>query len=123
LCYIWKKRRLLNAKKTLYYPPPPPHIYIYNSVDSSKFDQNPEKTEQYYSKYNQKEQYLNDSNTDTSLIYCYNPLDEANTRLKLINPALFDSGWTLDHIKVEQSTGGIFINNKDKAIRRRKLHV
>jgi type I restriction enzyme R subunit len=47
------------------------------------------------------------------------PRNEAQTRFDLIDPALFQRGWTRDHIKVEHSTGGIFINDKGKAIRRK----
>ena len=47
------------------------------------------------------------------------PRNEAQTRFDLIDPALLQRGWTRDHIKVEHSTGGIFINDKGKAIRRK----
>jgi len=47
------------------------------------------------------------------------PRNEAQTRFDLIDPALLQRGWTRDHIKVEYSTGGIFINDKGKAIRRK----
>ena len=44
--------------------------------------------------------------------------NEAQTRFELINPALASKGWTTEHIKVEESTGGIVINN-GKARRRK----
>jgi type I restriction enzyme R subunit len=47
------------------------------------------------------------------------PRNEAQTRFDLVDPALLQRGWTRDHIKVEHSTGGIFINDKGKAIRRK----
>jgi len=47
------------------------------------------------------------------------PLDEANTRLKLVNPALFERGWTLEHIKVEEPTRGNTLNDKNKPVKRR----
>jgi len=46
-------------------------------------------------------------------------LNEAQTRFNLIEPVIFNRGWTREHIKVEESTGGIYINDKGKAIRRR----
>jgi len=46
-------------------------------------------------------------------------LNEAQTRFSLIEPVIFNRGWTREHIKVEESTGGIYINDKGKAIRRR----
>ncbi|MCL2380928.1 MAG: DEAD/DEAH box helicase family protein [Treponema sp.] len=45
--------------------------------------------------------------------------NEAQTRFELIDPAILHRGWTREHIKVEQSTGGIFINDKGKAVRRK----
>ena len=45
--------------------------------------------------------------------------NEAQTRYELIEPAIQQRGWTRDHIKVEFSTGGSFINDKGKPIRRR----
>ncbi|MDR2941574.1 MAG: DEAD/DEAH box helicase family protein, partial [Treponema sp.] len=45
--------------------------------------------------------------------------NEAQTRFELIEPAVFQRGWSREHIKVEESTGGIFINDKGKAIRRK----
>jgi len=47
------------------------------------------------------------------------PRNEAQTRFELINPALFQRGWTLEHIKVEESTGGTFINDKGKPVKRK----
>ena len=44
--------------------------------------------------------------------------NEAQTRFELINPALFAKGWTTEHIKVEESTGGIVTSN-GKARRRK----
>lgn len=38
-------------------------------------------------------------------------LNEADTRTKLIDPALYALGWTDDHIKREETTGGITIVN------------
>jgi len=45
--------------------------------------------------------------------------NEAQTRFELINPALFAKGWTTEHIKVEESTGGIVTSN-GKARRRKR---
>ena len=47
------------------------------------------------------------------------PRNEAETRFALIEPALFDNGWTREHIKVEYSTGGIIFNAKGKPVRRK----
>jgi type I restriction enzyme R subunit len=47
------------------------------------------------------------------------PMNEAQTRISLIEPAIFGRGWTLDHIKVEQPTGGKSINDKGKLIQRK----
>ena len=46
------------------------------------------------------------------------PRNEAQTRFEFINPALFAKGWTTEHIKVEESTGGIVTSN-GKARRRK----
>ena len=50
------------------------------------------------------------------------PLNEADTRAKLIDPAIHTSGWTEDHIKREVSAGSIEII-EGKAHRRAKGRI
>jgi type I restriction enzyme R subunit len=38
------------------------------------------------------------------------PYSETDTRTKLINPALYDAGWTEDHIQRERSPGTILVD-------------
>ena len=46
------------------------------------------------------------------------PLNEADTRAKLIDPALHTSGWTEDLIKREETAGAIqIVNNKPRRAR------
>ena len=37
------------------------------------------------------------------------PLSEADTHVKLVNPAIYARGWTEDHVKREESTGAVDI--------------
>src|SRR5438093_770420 len=37
------------------------------------------------------------------------PLSEADTHVKLVNPAMYGRGWTEDHIKREETTGAVDI--------------
>ena len=38
------------------------------------------------------------------------PYSETDTRTKLINPALYDAGWTEDHIQRERSPGTVLVD-------------
>lgn len=39
------------------------------------------------------------------------PYTETDTREKLINPALYDAGWTENHLQRERSPGAIVVGN------------
>ena len=54
------------------------------------------------------------------------PLNEADTRAKLIDPALHSSGWTEDSIRREVTAGAIEIEEKDydlKAVNPNRVEV
>lgn len=50
------------------------------------------------------------------------PLNEADTRSKLIDPAIYARGWTEEHIRREETVGAVEIIN-DKPRRRSKGRV
>jgi len=45
--------------------------------------------------------------------------NEAQTQYALIDPAILLHGWACDHVKAEQLTSGIIINDKGMAVRRK----
>lgn len=51
------------------------------------------------------------------------PLNEADTRAKLIDPAIYRCGWTEDHISREVTAGGIDLVGDNKAARRKNGKV
>lgn len=45
------------------------------------------------------------------------PYTETDTREKLINPALFDAGWTEAHLQRERSPGAVIVDNQGRGKR------